>query len=111
MTASLTERAGRRAEDAEADIRAALAESAGQQALNRALRALQSEAAKLRRRRPADAALVDSELAGSLLAIATQLHSHKPARPPGCPKVPGSRQMVAAFEASYQRAAEEEGPQ
>jgi len=109
MPASLTERASGRATAAKAAVIDALETGAGQQALNLALRTLQSEAAKLRRRRPGDAAITDAELAGSILAIAAQLHAHKPSRPPGCPRVPAPRHLLGVFEASFQRATEEEG--
>ncbi len=111
MAAGLTERADRRAALVESAIRDALAGNSGREALNLAIRALQSEAAKLRRRRPGDAALIDAQLAGSILAIATQLHQHKPARPAGCPRVPGPSHLLDAFEASFQRTTEEEGIQ
>jgi hypothetical protein len=96
---SLTERADRRAAEVyQARIRAALEAGDTRKALHEALRHLQGEMGKMRRRRPADAALTDAHLAGSISALATALHAHKPGRPPGCPPVPSPGFLLAAFE-------------
>jgi len=107
MAASIAAKAQRRAERFTAAIRDALADGNGNAALTEAVIRLRAEAAKVRRQRPGDAALIDAELAGSIAAIAFQLHAHKPARPPGCPRMPGPDQMLAAFAASYAQAAGE----
>jgi hypothetical protein len=92
---SLTERADRRAAEVyQARIRAALEAGDTRKALHEALRHLQGEMGKMRRRRPADAALTDAHLAGSISALATALHAHKPGRPP----VPSPGFLLAAFE-------------
>ena len=80
MAASLSGRASGRAEAVATAITEALRDGNHQHALNLALRALQSEAAKLRRQRPADGAVTDAELAGSISGIAALLHAHAPAR-------------------------------
>jgi hypothetical protein len=109
MAVSLTAKAQRRAAEVYAPaILAALADGNGHLALTLALRELQAEAAKVRKRRPAAGALADADLAGSIAAIASQLHSHKPRRPPGCPRVPGPDHLLAMFRASYAQASEEE---
>ena len=100
MAASLPERADRRAALVQAAIADALAGGDHHQALNLALRALQSESAKLRRRHRGDGALTDAQLAGSIAGIAASLHGHKPPRPPGCPRMPGPAELVRVFTAS-----------
>ena len=104
MATSLTDRAARRAGEYEAVIRTALAAGDGNAALTEAARSLRSEMAKLRRRRPADAALADAELAASLLAIASQLYGHKPRRPPGCPRQPRPSDLLRVFDAGLEQA-------
>lgn len=106
MPRSLTERATGRAGSVVADIRDLLHAKASQRALNRALRALQSEAAKRRRREPSAGALIDAELAGHIAGIAAGLHSRKPTRPPGCPRSPRPIDLLAVCEASFARALE-----
>lgn len=101
MAASLTDRAERRAARVQAVIRGFLDEANPHAAFNASVGALQAEAARVRDRRPADAALIDAELAASLARLAAQLHAHKPRRPDGCPKVPGPDQMLATFNAVY----------
>lgn len=108
MAASLKERAQRRsAEVYQAAIRDALAEGNGRRALHLAIRALLSEAAKIRRRRPASASLADAELAGSIAAIAAGLHAYKPRKPAGCPRVPGPHHLLSVYEASLEGASHE----
>lgn len=106
MPASLTERATGRAATAVADIRDLLHAKASQRALNRSLRALQSETAKRRRREPSAGALIDAELAGHIAGIAAGLHARKPTRPPGCPRDPRPIDLLAVCEASLTRALE-----
>ncbi len=92
MAASLKERAQRRsAEVYQAAIRDALAEGNGRRALHLAIRALLSEAAKIRRRRPASASLADAELAGSIAAIAAGLHAYKPRKDRRCVSIRARR--------------------
>lgn len=98
MALSLTERAAGRAERTVAAIRDYLRDGASQRALNRSLRALQSEAAKKRRREPAAGALIDAELAGQIAGIAAGLHDRKPVRPPGSPRVPRPADLLAVCE-------------
>lgn len=101
MASSLTDRAERRAAEVQAAIRALLAAGDSHAAFNRAIRALQGEAAKVRGRRRGAGALADAELAGSLAALAAQLHAHKPGKPPGCPAIPAAPHLLAVFEATY----------
>ena len=105
MGTSLADRASRRAGMVyEPAIREALADGNSHAALNLALRSLQSEMAKLRRRRPADGSLTDAELAGSIASIAAGLHAYKPRKPPGCPKVPEPHNLLSVYEASLAQA-------
>lgn len=106
MALSLAARAARRDAQVHAAVEDALAGGNHHHALNLALRALQSEAAKVRRRRPGHAALIDAELAGSLSAIAAALHDWKPQRPPGCPRVPLPENLLGVYEASRNRTEE-----
>lgn len=108
--ASLADKASGRAELAEAAIREALATGAGQAALNEAARTLQSEAAKVRRRRPADAALIDAQIAGILLGLAAQLATHQPPRPAGCPRVPRPGDQLAVFAEALAQSPTERDP-
>jgi hypothetical protein len=108
MALSLTERATGRAEKVVAAVRGLLRQGASQQALNRSLFALQSEAAKKRRREPAAGALIDAELAGHLAGIAASLHSRKAVRLPGSPRVPRPEDLLAVFADSFERALTED---
>jgi hypothetical protein len=99
MTASLSDRASGRAEAVATAITEALRDGNHQHALNLALRALQSEAAKLRRRRPADGAVTDAELAGSISGIAALLHAHTPARTRK--GAPSPAALLDAYQAGY----------
>lgn len=109
MALSLTERAAGRAERAVTAIRDYLRDGASQCALNRALRALQSEAAKKRRREPAAGALIDAELAGLIAGIAAGLHDRKPVRPAGSPRVPRPADLLSVCEGALARALEGDG--
>ena len=106
MPASLTGRADSRAARVVAAIRDFLRDQNPPQALNRALRALQSEAAKKRRRDPVAGALIDAELAGMLAGVAATLHSRKPARPPGSPRSPRPADLLRVCEDSLAAALE-----
>src|ERR1700733_1582361 len=100
MATSAAERAIQRAATVEVAVRKLLAEGNPHAELNLAVGTCQSEAAKVRRRRPADAALIDAELAGSLLALAAQLHAYKPARPSRMP--PGPADLLAMLDSSLE---------
>lgn len=104
--ASRTEKAAGRAEKASAAIEEALVNGNHQQALNLALRALQGEASKLRRHRPADGAVTDAELAGSISGIAAQLHAHTPVTGSGNGS-PGVADLLAAYRAGNEKAGRE----
>lgn len=91
-------RAERRADQADAAIRSLLTEADSRGAFNVAVSVLQSEAAKVRRRRPADAARIDAQLAGSILRIARQLHGFQPTRPRGAPRVPRPADLLTSFD-------------
>jgi hypothetical protein len=106
MASTAADRAARRAEVKEAAIREHLTESATAAALDEAVDAVRSEAAKVRRHRPADAALIDTQLAAALLATAAKLNDHQPERPDGCGRVPRPDDLLAVFAASYQTALE-----
>jgi hypothetical protein len=73
-------------------------------AFNESVRALQAEAAGLRRERCGDGDITYAELAGVLLANAALLHAHHPRRPAGCPAVPRPADLRAVFTASYEGA-------
>lgn len=102
MATSAADRAANRAESVEVAVKRLLAEGDAHAALNMAVGTFQSEAAKVRRRRPADAALIDAELAGSLLVLARQLHAYKPTRPPGFSGVPGPADLVAMLDSTLE---------
>lgn len=88
-------RAAYRTQEHEAAIRDALAEGRTADALTEAARGLRSETAKLRRRHPADAALLDAQLTGQLLAIAATVHEYRsPRRLRGMPQ---PTDLLAAF--------------
>lgn len=105
MARSMAERAETRAGDRTATVRNALAGNDGGRALTVAIDAVRAEAAKVRRQRPADAPLIDADLAAILLHIASGLHAHRPARPKGCPRVPRPADMLIMFDTSAARAA------
>src|SRR5262249_58934778 len=99
MGRSTAARAERRAEELRLPaIREALSEGNPGQALALALHWYQAEAARVRRRRPADGALIDAYYAGVLARDAAGLYSHKPARRAGCPRVPRPADLLAMFE-------------
>lgn len=108
MAVSLAGKANRRATLMQAAIRDLLAAGNSTQAYHAAIRLLQGEAAKVRRRRPGDGALIDAELAASLSQLAAQLHAHKPRRPSGCPAMPEPAHLLAAFDATIAHAAGED---
>jgi hypothetical protein len=92
---------------AEAAIRAALAAGDSRRALHLARAAYGSEATKLRRRRSADGALTDAEMAASLLAVAEGLGTYKPARSGKRREAPSPAALVAAFDQALARARSE----
>jgi hypothetical protein len=102
MASSLITRAERRAAEVNRAIRGLLRDGNPHAAFNAAIRSIQGEAAKVRDHRPADAALIDAELAASLARLAARLHAHKPRRPPGCPRVPAPEHLITAFDAIYE---------
>jgi hypothetical protein len=102
-------RAAWRASEHETAVREALTEGDTAKALNIAIGAVQAEAAKVRRRRPADAALADAALAALLLDTAARLHAHKPPRPAGARGVPQVGDLVRVFDKALQKAREEAG--
>jgi hypothetical protein len=104
MAASPVPRVDGHADKVEAAVRDALADGNPRAAFNRVLGALQSEASKLHRARPADGALTYAQLAGSLSITAAELHRYHPDRPAGCPRVPGPEHLLAAFEAEVAEA-------
>lgn len=106
MAPSIASKALGRDANVKAAITHALAEGDHFKALDEAVRALRGEAAKLRKRRPHDAALSDAELAGYLAAIAAALHARKPPRPEGCPAIPRPDDLAAVFHASYAAASQ-----
>ena len=80
------------------------------QALYRAIRAITSEAEKLRSRRPAAAALLDAQLAGWLAGTAAGLHASQPARRGRRTGMPGPDQLRETFWQAYLQATGEEHP-
>jgi len=107
MAASIAAKAQRRAVRFAAAVRELLADGCGDAALTEAVARLRSEAAKVRRQRPADGALIDAELAGTVLAAAARLSDHKPERPEGCGRRPEPEHLLAVFAASYSLALQE----
>lgn len=101
MASSLSARAERRAAERERDIRGLLGKVDPHGAFNDSIDALQSEASRLFKHRPADGLLAYAELAASLAGLAAQLHGHKPHRPAGCPRMPGPEHLLAVFDAIY----------
>ena len=96
MASSYRDKAGRRAERMVAAIRDALRQGNGNEALTEACASLRSEMAKIRARRPADAALIDAQLAGIIAAWVDraahlQARLSTPARSPrSLPRLSGS---------------------
>ena len=101
MGASLKDRALRSAEVVrQPAIREALAAEDTRAAVTEALAWLRRELAGVRRHRPADGALIDAQLAGSISAIAAGLHALRPDRPAGCPRVPRAADLLAVYDAA-----------
>jgi hypothetical protein len=97
-------RAQGRVVDYEAAIRGHLVAGDAKAAVDEAIAAVKSELAKVRRQRPRDGMLTDSELAAQLLVFASQLHRYKPVRLGGCPPVPQPADMTRQFEAGLAQA-------
>jgi hypothetical protein len=104
MATAFTDKFAGRMLAAEAAIRAALAAGESRRALHLARAAYGSEATKLRRRRPADGALTDAEIAASLLAVTEGLGAYQPARSGKTRRAPSPGELVAAFDAALARA-------
>lgn len=94
MARSYRDKAGRRAERMVAAIRDALRQGNGNEALTEACASLRSEMAKIRTRRPHDAALIDAQLAGMIAGITDLLPTYRP--------LPGS-DPLGTFTAALQR--------
>ena len=97
MASSAADRAGNRVGKGQRAIEAALAEANASEALAEATRALRSAWAHMARQRPGDAGIAAAQLAGSITATAAKLHTLKPRRPEGCPKVPGPDDLLTAY--------------
>jgi hypothetical protein len=105
MATSRTAKAGHRAEDVAVAIRSDLAEGNHPNAVYAAVGALMSELAKRRRHEPADAALLDAEIAGALAGIAYRLPKQRPQRPADyAGGVPTAEDLLAVFAQAYARA-------
>lgn len=91
----------------ECDIRGHLAAGNTMKALWAAVNGLMAEAKQLWESRPADGVLSHADLAGVLLRLQASLADHRPARPPGCPEIPRSRDLLAVFDSSFYGPAEE----
>jgi hypothetical protein len=107
MATSFRIKAAGRSADTEAAIRDALKAGDSAEAVTVVCAALRSEAKKFRERRHGDGPLADAEIAATLLFSLAGLHVHKPLRLPGCPKMPGPADLVATFEATLTRLADE----
>jgi hypothetical protein len=106
MASSRRDKAEHRTADTAARIREDLGEGNFPEAVYAGNEALLSELAKLRRHRPADAALIHAEIAGVLAGIASRLHVQRPQRPPTYTGgVPQAEDMLAVFAAAFARAA------
>jgi hypothetical protein len=103
MASSLAKKARGRAIDVAGAVREALSAADTNRALGRAIGALEREAKGVRNWRPGDAMLIDARHAGEIAAHAALLHAHIPARPPGCPPVPRPEDLLAVFEAAYEK--------
>jgi hypothetical protein len=90
--------------DYEGAIRRALAVLDGLRALYEGTRALRAAAVREYKRRPADAGLIAAHVGAQLLYLARFLPEYRPARPPGCPRVPRPEDLLAAFEGSLAEA-------
>lgn len=101
MATGLVAKAQGRAEDVPVAIERLLTSWKAREALNKAIGAFQGEASKLRGWRPADAALIDAESAGSLAATAASLRLRSPRRPDGCRGMPAPEHLIAVFRAAY----------
>jgi hypothetical protein len=98
------ERFAGRMTDAEAGIRAALVSGNPRRARHLASAAYGSEARKLSRRRPADSAITDAQMAAAELAAAESLKTFKPARPGNRRGIPSPRELLAAFDRTLAKA-------
>jgi hypothetical protein len=107
MATNLRIKAAGRSADVEAAIRDALMAGDSAEAVTVVCAALRSEAKKFRERRHGDGPLADAEIAATLLFSLAGLHVYKPLRLPGCPRVPGPADLVATFEATLTRLADE----
>ena len=107
MATSFRIKAAGRSADTEDTIRDALKAGDSAEAVTVVCAALRSEAKKFRERRHGDGPLADAEIAATLLFSLAGLHVHKPLRLPGCPRVPGPGDLVATFEATLTRLADE----
>ena len=101
MATSARAKAERRAETAVAAIRDLLLEENTSGALTEAVRKLRSEATHLRRRRPADGAITDAQLAGLIAGIASALHRYDPGRTSD--GAPDCTELLTAFRESLAR--------
>lgn len=97
MASSAADRAGKRVDLARRAIEAALAEGDARRALYLAADLLRGTWMHMSRQRPADAAFAAAQLAASITVTAGRLHALRPARPGGCPKVPGPDDLIAAY--------------
>jgi hypothetical protein len=97
MATSRTDKASRRSADAVTAIRAALEQGDTRRALQIACDTVKSESVKVYDHRWADAQLIAAELAGSLAALAAQLHDYKPRKPRGLVN-PSPNLLLTTFE-------------
>jgi hypothetical protein len=105
MATSRRDKAEHRAEDAVRGMREDLADGSYPEAVYTATGRVLSELAKLRRHRPADAALIHAEMAGVLEGIASRMHLMKPQRPASYQGgVPTAEDLLAVFATALARA-------
>ena len=96
-----------RGEDKAALIREALAGGNTQKALAIALYFRRAAGKDQYQHRSAEAALLDTAIAGRLLADTVTLADRRPVRPAGCPKVPGADDLLRVFETEFVNALRE----
>jgi hypothetical protein len=103
MSPSLASKARGRAIDVAGAIRGLLSAAEAKRAADCAAAAKASEAKKVRNWRAGDAMRIDARLAGVDAATAALLAGHVPARAPGASATPTPEELLAIFEAAYEK--------
>jgi hypothetical protein len=109
MATGFRAKADGRTENVVRDISDALWRADGNGALTEAVRSLRSEAAKVRRHRPADAVIIDAQLAGLIAGLAGVLHNYDPQRRDGGTGFPEPGYLNEEFAACLRNALQQAG--